>query len=697
MSKRSLLLLCAIGVMSVAGRQFTATDMNIMPKLSPPVADAKKDRFAFTVNRWNKDANKKVQNLFVGKTSTGHIYPTIEQELGKYDASPLWVSERDTLLFLSNRGSSGVMNLWGVRFDDDNGFGEPYQVTDYPVGIETMKVHGDDLVAFSAAVYPGLTLKETFEKDKEISESPVKVQEWDQTFVRRWDFFYEGKYSHVFALPLTYDAASNRFRAGGEPVDVMGKMEGDCPSKPFGDEGEYAISPDGQRIAFTTQVGRDKAWSTDLNVYEYDRSTGAEAVCFTCENPATDTTPAYSPDGQHIAYLAMRTPGYESDTRHIRIYNRNTNSSHYLAENWDRSVDSIFWSENGTTIYAGAADEGYGRYFAVDVTSGDVSRVLSEHTSSGLNIVPCADDVTKTCALFLRSDLAHPAEIFRTNSNGDVTKLTSFTDEVMGRIETTLYYDLRLPGAGGDIIQAWLHKPFNWRKGRKFPLVLYIHGGPESPWEDTFHYRWNPQLIAAQGYAVLAPNFHGSGSFGENFTRSILKDWGGKPFDDLIKSIEYVAEKYDWIDETRVGAMGASYGGYMINWLNANTNDKFKCLVCHDGFFDTFSMYWQTDELYFPTTEFGGLPTDPEAREIYKKWSPSTFADKMNTPELVIHGGLDYRIPDVAAISLFNNLQRRGVESVFIRFPNADHFILDPNDSIYWHEEVIAWLDKHLK
>ncbi len=697
--KNLLLLLSSISMVSLTrGREFTATDMNIMPKAGVPVADAAHNRYVFTVNTWDQASNKKTQVLHLGKLDAAGIAATLAPVEGKVDANPLWVSAHSTLLFVSNRGSSGQLNLWGVKVADDNTFGEPYQVTDYPVSIETAKIRGEGLIAFSAAVYPGLTFAQTVEKDKEIADSPVKVQEWDKTFVRRWNFFYEGKFSHVFIQSIKYDAASDKIVAVGEPTDVMGGMEGDCPSKPFGDEGEYAISNDGKYVAFTTQVGNDKAWSTDLNVYEYDIEKKT-IDCISCENKATDTAPAYSPDDKYIAYLAMKTERYESDTKHIRIFDRSQNTSQYVAYDWDRSVDSIAWSEDGKTLYAGAADEGYGCYFSVDIAKQTVQKLLGEHTSSGLNIIPC-DSTQKgagqICALYARSDLAHPSEIFRSNADGTSTQLTSVTAGVMAEIDMTRYFDLRIPGANGDLIQAWFHKPFNWRPGRKYPLVLYIHGGPESPWEDMFHYRWNPQLIAAQGYAVLAPNFHGSQSFGEEFTRSILNDWGGKPYEDLMKSVEYIIEKYDWVDGDRVGAMGASYGGYMINWINSQT-DRFKCLVCHDGFFDTFSMYWQTDELYFPDTELGGIPTDPEANKRYKKWSPSSYADRMNTPELVIHGAMDYRIPDVAAISLFNNLQRRGVDSAFIRFPNADHFILDPNDSIYWHSEVIAWLDKYLK
>lgn len=698
LTKHSLVLLVSLCLTfpSVFGREFTATDMNTMPKVGVPVADSTKNRYVFTVNTWNITSNKKTQQLHLGKLDAAGVVDTLGATEGTIDFNPLWLPDHQTLLFLSNRGSEGATNFWTVKVSDDNTFGEPAQLTHYPVSVETARIQGNR-VAFSAAVYPGLTLQETADKDAEIAASPVKVQEWDKTFVRRWDFFYENKYSHVFIFDVDACTAKSDAIKCEAPVDVMGSLEGDCPSKPFGDEGEYAISPDGQHVAFTTQVGNDKAWSTDLNVYEYDVAAGT-AVCITCGNEATDTAPAYSPDGRYLAYLAMKTPRYESDTKHIRIYDREANSSHYVAEDWDRSVDSVFWSEDGATLFAGAADEGYGCYFRVNVADQTVQKLLGEHTSVGLNIIPCGSNSGNdaVCALYARSDLAHPAEIFRTNADGTTTQLSTATESAMSRIDMTRYFDLRIPGANNDTIQAWFHKPFNWRSGRKFPLVLYIHGGPESPWEDTFHYRWNPQLIAAQGYAVLAPNFHGSQSFGEEFTRSILEDWGGKPYQDLMKAVDYIVENYDWVDGNRVGAMGASYGGYMINWINSQT-DRFKCLVCHDGFFDTFSMYWQTDELYFPDMEFGGIPTDPEAYKRYKKWSPSTYADKMNTPELVIHGALDYRIPEVAAISLFNNLQRRGVDSAFIRFPNADHFILDPNDSIYWHSEVIGWLDKYLK
>jgi len=266
----------------------------------------------------------------------------------------------------------------------------------------------------------------------------------------------------------------------------------------------------------------------------------------------------------------------------------------------------------------------------------------------------------------------------------------------MKDIEMTQVNVTHYTGWNQETIQAWVHYPYGYKPGTedKYPVVLYIHGGPETPWTNNFHYRWNPQLIAAMGYVIIQPNFHGSGSFGKEFTKSILLHWGDRPFEDLMLAVDHLGAKFRFADISNVGAMGASYGGYMINWLNSQTQ-RFKCLICHDGVFNTAANYWETDELYFPTIEFGGIPTDHDA--CYKEWSPSTYADNMVTPELIFHGGRDYRISEVAGISVFNTLQRNGVDSKLVRYPDENHWVMKPANSLTWHAHVEAWLAKYLK
>jgi len=352
------------------------------------------------------------------------------------------------------------------------------------------------------------------------------------------------------------------------------------------------------------------------------------------------------------------------------------------------------YSDDGKSLYASLEDEARVVFYEVKIDGTDPYLMAGNHSSAGLNVIPCAEDAKKRCALYQRSDFNNPAEVFLEEIGGDVVALTTFTQDAMKDIQTTEVTEIHYENRRGNTVQSWLHKPYGFNPNNTYPVVLYIHGGPESPWVDNFHYRWNPQVIAAQGYVVVAPNFHGSQSFGENYTRSILLDWGGQPFSDLISGLDYVGDTYPWADAKNAAAMGASFGGYMVNFLNAQTT-RFKCLITHDGVANTASNYWETEELYFPDTEFGGTPV--QAGDLYRRWSPLSYADKMVTPHLIIHGGRDYRISDVAAISMFHNLQRRHIESKLVRFPDENHWVLNPNNSIRWHKLIIDWLADHLK
>ena len=690
---RLILVLAAFTVAAIQGRAFTATDMNLIPRVGSPSVSPDYKHFVTTVNVWDQVKNKKTTNLLLGdivSSGSSATTRTLCKKSFVSDTNPMWVDDH-TILFISNR--NGHNNLWYIDINTPDA--EPVQLTDYPVDIETAKYSSsNDRILFTATIYPGTTFEETVARDAEIASSRVKRQKWTKTFVRRWDSWYEDKYSHVFVTELSVGANGQQLTASPmAPVDLMGKMEGDCPSRPFGDSGEYAFSPKGDSYAFTTQLGDDKAWSTDLNVYVVDGLDGAEPQCITCGNNATDTSPAYSPDGRYIAYLAMAIPGYESDYKHIRIYDRETKTTRALADAWDVSVSAVRWSADGKTIYAEATDDAISKIYAVSVADGSVAEFAGEHTSSGYNIIPCVDDSNKKCAVYAMTSFSNPAEIFMTKSSGEIVQLTHESAAVLKDVEFTETLNFHFKGANDDEVQAWIQKPYGFDPAKKYPVVVMIHGGPESAWADSFHYRWNAQVFAAKGFVLFAPNPHGSSSFGSAFTKSILKDWGGKPYRDIMIGLDALGKEYEWADVENAGAIGASYGGYMINWINTQT-DRFKCLVCHDGLFDTIANYWQTDELYFPYMEFGGLPTDEG--NVYEQFSPSTFANKMNTPELIIHGGMDYRIPDVVGLSIFNNLQRRGVDSVFIRFPYENHYVTNPNNSIYWYDKVTEWLAKYL-
>eukprot|EP00727_Mastigamoeba_balamuthi_P002488 m51a1_g12236 hypothetical protein (879) ;mRNA; r:95310-98670 len=680
--KACVLVFAALEV-SVA-RPFNVHDLVGLNRVGTAASDGY-SRFVVPISVWDEAANKKTQNLWLGSTTQRGGLAS--------DRSPVWTADGTTVLFLSSR--EGGNSLWAA--DPSHPEAPAYRVASFAVPVDNVVVApSGGWLALTAQVYPGLSMQQTAQRDADRAASRENGgYVFEGLFIRRWDEWWLGKFNHVFIMRIARNS-EGKWTQAGEPVDVMPQFQGDCPSRPSGGTEEFAWSPDASEIAFTTQVGDDMAWSTDLNVHVYSVATSTSR-CLTCDNKATDTSPAYSPDGSTLAYLAMSTPGYESDTKNLVVYDRRTGARRVVAGQWDRSIDQVLWMPDGRTVVASAASNARQGAFAIDTTTDVVTPLLVDHNNAGLSLVRCVDRTVQTCILFTRSDLTHPADIWATRADGTAYQLTSVNDQRLTGVELTETREWFFEGAGGDTIQAWVHMPYGFKPTGRYPIVLYIHGGPESPWFDSWSYRWNGQTVAAQGYVVVAPNFHGSGSFGSNFTRSILLDWGGKPFEDLMTAVRTFARENKWADASRVGAMGASYGGYMINWINGNTDGEFKCLICHDGLFDTVDKYYATDELFFSEFEFGGTPFEEEALQVYRKWSPSTYAAKFNTPELIFQGGKDFRIPDTNGISTFTLLQRKRVPSKLVYFPSENHWVTDPNNSVMWHNNALDWLNRWLK
>ncbi|HEY2413089.1 MAG TPA: S9 family peptidase, partial [Pirellulaceae bacterium] len=466
-----------------------------------------------------------------------------------------------------------------------------------------------------------------------------------------------------------------------------------CPTKPFGGSEEFAFSPDGKEIAYTAQLPDDIAWSTDLNIYTVAIS-GGPAKSITAANKATDTGPIYSPDGKTIAYRAMARPGFESDRYRVTLYDRASGKSKTLTESRDRSPSSLAWSPDSKYLLAAAGEAAREKIFQIDAATGEPKAIVGDHYNTGALYCPAAGN-SKPRIVYSQDSLTAPADIFIANADGSPPKrLTQFNVERMKLAQVSEPAEFHFTGALGDKVQAWILKPVDFTAGKKYPVAFIIHGGPQGAIEDHFHYRWNPQAFAGAGYAVIAVNFHGSTGFGQAFTDSISGDWGGKPYEDLMKGLDYALANYDWLDSNRVAALGASYGGWMVNWINGHTK-RFKCLVNHDGGFDEFANYFTTEELWFPEWEFKGLPW--EKPELYDKFSPSRYVKDWQTPTLVIHGANDFRLVDAEGIATFTALQRRGIPSQFLYFPDENHWILKPKNSIVWHETILAWLEKWLK
>ena len=584
---------------------------------------------------------------------------------------------------MSNR--SGLQQIWTIRVDG----GEALQLTDFPLDVDNLSWSPIGRhIAFSAEVYPDADdFETTAKRDKDKADGPVKAMKFDRLFIRHWDRWFDGKRSHIFVLPVKRAEADGEWVIDGLPADLMKSVDGDCPTKPFGGPEEYAWSPDGKEIAYTAQLGPDEAWSTDLNIHLVP-ITGGPTRCVTADNKAIDTQPVYSPDGNAVAYLATKRPGFESDRRRIILYDRKSGQNRTLTEAWDRSPSSLAWSPDSKTLFVTVEENARNKIFSIDLSSGHPRELVGEHYNLGVAMAGSR-------IVFTQDSLTHPAELWTAKSDGsDMFQLTRINEERAKLAMMSKPEEFNFIGAIDERVQAWILKPVGFVDGKKYPVGLIIHGGPQGANEDHFHYRWNLQAFTGAGFAVIAINFHGSTGFGQAFTDSISGDWGGKPFDDLMKGLDYALATYPWLDGDRVAALGASYGGWMINWINGHSK-RFKCLVNHDGGFDEFSNYFTTEELWFPEWEYKGPPW--EKPELYDKFSPGRYVANWQTPTLVIHGAKDYRLVDGEGIATFTALQRRGIPSQLLYFPDENHWVQHPKNSIVWHETVLAWLQRWLK
>jgi dipeptidyl aminopeptidase/acylaminoacyl peptidase len=653
-------------------RPFSVRDLVAMERLGDPQPSPDGRRVVFTRRAWDEAADRVTINLWVVPIDGGE--PRRLTAAAARDTSPRWSPDGTRLAFVSDRGGSS--QIW---FLDPAG-GEARPLTDFPVDVDNPQWSPDGTrLLFTAEVYPDCdTLQCTADRDREREASGRRARVYDRLPVRHWDVWEDGKRSHPFVWTV----------GGGAPVDLMQGADADSPTKPFGGPEEIAWSPDGRQVAFTAKIRpRDAAWTTDLDVW-LAAADGSGSRCLTEDNEAVDTQPVFSPDGRLLAYVAMSRPGYESDRLRLMLLDLQTGRRRALAEAWDRSPDSLVWSPDGRRILVTAEEAGRRKIFAVDVRSGKVAPLVSEHYNGEVRFAG------RDRLVFLRDSLTAPAEVFRAQSDGsDPRPLTRVNAARLERIEMVRPEDFWFAGAGGDRVRGFLLRPAGFRGGRKYPVAFLIHGGPQGAWLDHFHYRWNPQAFAGAGYVTVAIDFHGSTGYGQAFTDSIRMDWGGKPYEDLMKGLDHVIATYDFVDGDRVCALGASYGGYMVNWIAGQT-DRFRCLVSHDGEFDLRSGYYATEELWFPEWEQGGTPW--ERPENYERFSPHRFVDRWKTPMLVIHGALDYRLPETEGIAVFNALQRRGVPSQFLHFPDENHWVLKPKNSLLWHDTVLGWLGRWL-
>jgi dipeptidyl aminopeptidase/acylaminoacyl peptidase len=546
-----------------------------------------------------------------------------------------------------------------------------------------------DRIAFVTGVYPECESDAcNVERAKAADTGKVKAHIADNLLYRHWTEWTPATRSHLFIV--SPDGTGLR--------DVTARARYDVPPGPFGGSEGYSFSPDGRELAYTAKdQGREDAWSTDLNVYVVPVSGGAPTA-ITASNRGGDQNPVYSPDGRTILYASQARPGFESDRQRLMAYDRTSRTSRELLPSWDRNADAYAFSPAGDAIYLTTVDAGRTKFYRSGRTSSGWSapQLL---TSGGNNFAPSMSRDGKSIA-WLQDASERPAEVYvgsiGTTGLAGAKRLTHENDPLVSNLKLNPAEDFWFRTADGDSAQGFIIKPPQYQSGKKFPVLLLVHGGPQGEWLDQWHGRWNFELFASPGFGIVAINPRGSFGYGQKFTDEVSRDWGGRAYSDLMIGLDAALARNPWLDSTRMGAAGGSYGGYMTNWIAGHSN-RFKALVTHAGPYNLENMYGATEEIWFGDWEFGGPYWNKGAMDsVYRRWSPHLYAANFHTPQLVIVGELDYRVPYTEGLSLFTALQRQGVPSRLIDFPDEGHWIGKPQNQRLWWSQVLGWLGKYL-
>ncbi len=650
---------------------FTIEDLLAAKRVGAAVISHDGKAMVFSVRTVDSNNNKSESDLWIFDLATADVKQLTFTP--RAENSYQWSEDDKSIIYTRGR------NIWSKPVDGT----KASKLQSLPIIIETLKIAPNGKTfAFTGRVPASCTNFEcTIKYFKNEKKKVATGQIYEQLFVRHWDQWQDGLRSHLFVGELAKEIFT----------DVTEGWNADVPSTPFGGAEEYNFSADSSALYFSSRKqNRKEAWSTNFDIFSFDLSQeDAEAVNLTSDNKAWDTLPRLSKNGKYLAYVAMKEPGYEADKFAVKLRDLKTGKVTNLSLDWDRSIEEMIFSEDDKYLIVTAQNFGNRSIYRIDIKTAKKKLLVKKGKNSALAS-------SGKQLIYSHNNLTSPTEIYKLPvTGGKPQQLTLFNNPLLAKVRMGDFEQFSFKGWNGEKVFGYLVKPANFKPGKKYPMAFLIHGGPQGSFYNQFHYRWNPQIYAGAGYAVVMIDFHGSKGYGQKFTDSIQGDWGGKPLEDLQKGYLKALQKYPFIDKHKSCALGASYGGYMINWIAGQWSDQFQCLVNHDGIFDNRMMYYSTEELWFPEREHRGPQFDFPAN--YEKHNPINSVKFWKTPMLVIHGGLDYRIPESQAIATFTALQRQNIPSKLLFFKDENHWIRKPANSQQWHQEVLQWMEIYLK
>jgi dipeptidyl aminopeptidase/acylaminoacyl peptidase len=672
--------LLSCGMAGISGQEaakhaITFDDMIKLRRIAEPQVSPDGKWVAYTVATPDMEANRNASNVWMVAAAGGSAMQLTQSG---HDSSPVWSPDGKTLAFLSSRAGESQVYLLSMEG------GEAHALTKLSTGADIVKWSPDGKrLAFTSSVYPDCKDDDCNSKrDAEKEKSKVKAHVAEHLLYRHWTHWNDGKRSHLFVVPADGSA---------EPRDLTPDANYDVPPDERSGPGDINFSPDGKEICFTAVTDKMEAISTNGDLFIVPVA-GGEAKRITTQ-PGFDGNPVYSPDGKYIAYHAQLTPAYEADRWRVMLYDRRAGRIENLTETFDRSAEELAWSPDSKTIYFAAENETQRPVYAMAARFGaEPKRIIADTYNMAISF--SADGKT---LVFERTSLTMPGEIFAAASDGsNVRQVTHQNEPVLAALEMNAPEAFWFAGAEGTKVQAMLIRPPGFDATRKYPLLVLLHGGPQTMWSNAWGYRWNAQVFSAAGYVTLMINRRGSTGYGQKFTDEITNDWGGKAYVDVMNGVDFTVKNYPFIDGTRMAAAGGSYGGYMADWIATHTG-RFKAIVSHASVYDKVSMY-ATEELWFEEHDMQGTPwSNPES---YKKWAPVTYAGelgKFKTPTLVIAGERDYRVPYTQSLEFFNALQRQEVPSKLVVFPDEGHWVLKPQNAQFWYKTFLDWLATYVK